>query len=135
MDEVRFLTEKEIIFINAMVVKQYTPTEEIRVKEPSLLNSAVNRLKQSAFGEDAYPTIWLKAAALFESIAKNHAFAAGNKRTGFAALYQFLWVNGYRLKIDEEGAEEFTLEMVQKKPPVPLIEIAQTIEKYAERLP
>lgn len=67
MDEVRFLTEKEIIFINAMVVKQYTPTEEIRVKEPSLLNSAVNRPKQSAFGEDAYPTIWLKAAALFES--------------------------------------------------------------------
>lgn len=87
----RFLTEKEIIFINATVIKSYTPTEEIRVKDPSLLKSVVYRPQQSAFGEDAYPTIWLKAAALFESIAKNHAFVGGDKGTAFASFYQFLW--------------------------------------------
>lgn len=44
-------------------------------------------------------------------------------------------MNGYRLRIDEEGAEEFALAIVKKKPPIPLKEIAETIEKYAERLP
>src|SRR5690606_3822972 len=95
----RFLTEKEVIFLNALVIKRYTPSEEIRVKDQNLLDSAIHRPQQSAFGEDAYPTIWLKAAALFESISKNHAFVGGNKRTGFASLYQFLWLNGYRLMV------------------------------------
>ncbi|MBW8351824.1 type II toxin-antitoxin system death-on-curing family toxin [Bacillus sp. IITD106] len=129
----RFLTEKEVIFLNALVIKRYTPSEEIRVKDQNLLDSAIHRPQQSAFGEDAYPTIWLKAAALFESISKNHAFVGGNKRTGFASLYQFLWLNGYRLMVDEKEAENFTVDMVKIKPTIPLEEIAEWIEKHSER--
>lgn len=129
----RFLTEKELLFINALVIKKYSPTEEIRVKERSLLDSAIHRPQQSVFGEDAYPTIWLKGAALYESIARNHAFVGGNKRTGFAALYQFLWLNGYRLAVEEKEAENFIVGMVETKPNIPLTEIAEWIEVNCER--
>ncbi|WP_081804155.1 Fic family protein [Geobacillus thermocatenulatus] len=48
-------------------------------KFPKLLNSAVNRPKQSAFGQDADPTLWLKAAALYASLCQNHPFHNANK--------------------------------------------------------
>lgn len=53
-----------------MQIHLYSPKEPIGVKEPGLLDSAINRPKQSVFGNDAYPSIYEKAAALFEFIAK-----------------------------------------------------------------
>lgn len=61
---VRYLTDREVIFINAAVIKRYTPEEQIGVKDTNMLFSAIERPKQTVFGKDAYPTIWLKAAAL-----------------------------------------------------------------------
>jgi death-on-curing protein len=40
-------------------------------------------------GEDLYPTLHLKAAALIESLAGNHGLVDGNKRLGFAATTVF----------------------------------------------
>lgn len=129
-----YLTSKQIILLNALVIKRYTPTEGIRVKDPHLLESAVNRPKQSAFGEDAYPTIWLKAACLFESLAKNHAFVGGNKRTSLSALHQFLWINGLMFQANQEEVEDFTIEIItMKEPPIPLLKIANWIESNAIR--
>jgi len=47
------------------------------------------------FGEDAYPTIDQKAAALLESLVKNHPLVDGNKRTGWTLMVLFLWINGF----------------------------------------
>lgn len=64
------------------------------IRDPGLLASAVGRPSQTAFGEDAYPTLWLKTAALFESLACNHAFVDGNKRTAvIAAIHMLNWSN------------------------------------------
>lgn len=46
------------------------------------------------FGEDAYPDVWAKAAALLVSIVKNHALVDGNKRLGWLATAVFLEING-----------------------------------------
>lgn len=81
----RFLTEQEAIMLNMHLIQTGSPDEQMGVKFPELLDSAINRPQQSAFGEDAYPTIFTKAAALFESLAKNHAFHNANKRTAFSA--------------------------------------------------
>lgn len=59
------------------------------IKDVNLLDSAVNRPKQSAFGEDVYITICEKASALFHSLALNHAFHNANKRTAFTSMVQF----------------------------------------------
>lgn len=108
----RYLTDKEVIAINVAAIKKYSPGELLGVKDPGLLDSAINRPKQSAFGSDAYPSIYEKAAALFESIAQNHVFYNANKRTAFVSLVVFLRYNGYKLMITTEEAVAFTLGVV-----------------------
>jgi prophage maintenance system killer protein len=77
------------------------------LRDRGLLESAVQSPFQSAFGEDAYPSIEEKGAALFRSLNANHPFVDGNKRTSVVALLIFfqgnsrLWLLGdearYRL--------------------------------------
>lgn len=67
-----------------------------------LLESAVARPQASAFGEDAYPTLHKKAAALLQSLAANHALIDGNKRTAFVATALFYELNGHRVRASAE---------------------------------
>ena len=67
------------------------------VKDPGLLDSTISQPKQFIFSQDAYLSIYEKAAALFESISKNQAFHNANKRTALASLIIFLKINHYRL--------------------------------------
>jgi death on curing protein len=64
------------------------------VRDLGLLGSAAARPAASAFGDDAYPDIWLKAAALLQSLVKNHPLVDGNKRLGWLATAVFLQLNG-----------------------------------------
>ena len=63
------------------------------IRDVGLLGSAVARPQTSIGGDDAYPTIWLKAAALLQSIVDNHALIDGNKRLGWLAAAVFLEIN------------------------------------------
>lgn len=110
-----YLTTNQIITINTLQIHLYSPKEQRGVKDPGLLDSVINRPMQSVFGKDAYPSIYEKAAALFESIAKNHAFHNANKRTALASLIIFLKINDYKwtMGIDEE--QDFTVDVVNHK--------------------
>ena len=110
---VRYLTVQEVIFINATLIKTYSPSEQIGVRSMSLLESAVYRPQQTVLGKDAYPSVFEKAAALFQSLGQNHPFQNGNKRTAFAAMVLFLRFNGYFFKMDPKQAEDFTVAMVE----------------------
>ncbi len=66
------------------------------VRDLGLLEAAAARPRASAFAEDAYPEIWSKAAALMQSIVKNHPLVDGNKRLGWLAAAVFLELNGVR---------------------------------------
>lgn len=112
MTSIRYLSVQEVIAINVAMIQRYSPGEHIGVKEPGLLESAVHRPQSSAFGEDAYPTIFEKTAALFESLGQNHPFYNANKRTAFTALVVFLRYNGLHFKMDTKKAEDFTVDMV-----------------------
>ncbi|XID92276.1 type II toxin-antitoxin system death-on-curing family toxin [Paenibacillaceae bacterium WGS1546] len=111
----RYLSVQEVIAINLAMIHRYSPGEQTGVKEPGLLESAVHRPQSSAFGEDAYPTIFDKAAALFESLGQNHPFHNANKRTAFTALVLFLRYNAQHLKMDAKKAEDLTVDMVNHK--------------------
>jgi len=63
------------------------------IRDVGLLASAVARPQTTVGGEDAYPTIWLKAAALLQSVVGNHALVDGNKRLGWLSAAVFLEVN------------------------------------------
>jgi death-on-curing protein len=64
------------------------------IRDAGLLGSAAVRPQMSVGGSDAYPDLWTKAAALLQSIVKNHALIDGNKRLGWLATAVFLELNG-----------------------------------------
>lgn len=111
--DIHYLTVQEIIAINIAMIQKYSPSEQIGVLNQSLLESAVYRLQQSAFGEDANHTIIEKAAALFEALGQNHPFQNANKRTAFTAMVVFLRYNGCLFKMDTKKAGDFTVAMVE----------------------
>ena len=63
------------------------------VRDLGLLDSAVARPRSSVFGQDAYPDIWTKAAALLQSLVVNHALVDGNKRLGWMSCVVFVALN------------------------------------------
>lgn len=64
------------------------------IRDLGLLAAATARPQASVFGDDAYPDLWAKAAALLHSVVKNHPLVDGNKRLGWLACAVFLDING-----------------------------------------
>lgn len=64
------------------------------IRDLGALLSALGRPRASLFGADAYPDLWTKAAALGQSLARNHPLVDRNKRTAFEAMLLFLDYNG-----------------------------------------
>lgn len=87
--EVEYLDVDDLIDLARSLLGDPPPIRDI-----GLLGSAAARPQTTAFGEDAYPDLWLKAAALLHSIVKNHALIDGNKRLGWLATAVFLEING-----------------------------------------
>lgn len=100
----RFLNIVEMMIINEEIIGKQS-----QLRDVDLLESAVLRPQSSAFGADAYPTVLDKAAALFHSLLRNHAFVDGNKRTSVVALLMFLRLNGYDVRWDAEQALDMIL--------------------------
>jgi death-on-curing protein len=76
------------------------------LRNPDGLQSAVARPQQSAFGSDAYPTIFLKAASLLQSLAQNQPFVDGNKRIAWICTKLFLQLHGITMRASEsEGLD------------------------------
>jgi death-on-curing protein len=78
------------------------------IRGRDLLESAVARPRASFAGEDLYPSLPAKAAALMHSLVRNHPFVDGNKRTGIAAAELFLLANQCRLDADNQSLEDLT---------------------------
>ena len=76
-----------------------------------LLEAAASRPTATAFGEDAYPDLRTKAAALLHSVVTSHPLVDGNKRLGLAATIAFLGVNGRRLQLTNDEAYELVMEV------------------------
>ncbi len=95
------------------------------VRDVGLLDSAAARPRSTAFGQDAYPSTALKAAALLHSIARNHALVDGNKRLAWLASSVFLDLNGRRPELTDD--EAFTLVMDVAEGTVAVEEIADRL--------
>src|SRR5262249_56733452 len=79
-DAVEFLDVDDLIDLARRLLGDPPP-----IRDVGLLGSAAARPQMSVAGEDAYPDLWLKAAALLQSVVKNHALVDGNKRLGWMA--------------------------------------------------
>lgn len=79
------------------------------VLDAGLLDSALARPRASAFGQDAYATMELKAAALLHSVCKNHALVDGNKRLSWLLTVMFLELNLAEPEVTMDQAYELVM--------------------------
>lgn len=99
-----YLTLEELLH-----VAERTLGGSVDVRDHGLLESALARPQTTVFGDDAYPTLEDKAAALLHSLARNHALVDGNKRLALAGLFTFLGVNGRRLTLTNDEAYDLVI--------------------------
>jgi death-on-curing protein len=81
------------------------------IRDLGALESALAQPRQSFAGQDLYPDIMSKAAALCFSLVLNHPFVDGNKRIGHAAMETFLLVNKYGLRATVDDQERIMLDL------------------------
>ena len=95
------------------------------VRDVGLLDSAAVRPRSTAFGEDAYSTSALKAAALLHSLTRNHTLVDGNKRLGWLATVVFLDLNGSEPRLRDDEAFQLVMDVAAG---------AADVEEIADRL-
>lgn len=105
----RYLTIDEVLEIYSRVMQQ--SGGEIGIRDIGGLESAVAQPRVTFGGEELYPTVVGKAAALGYSLIQNHPFIDGNKRTGHAAMEMFLILNGFEIVADVDEQEEIVLRL------------------------
>ena len=81
------------------------------IRDIGLLQSAVERPRSTAFGEEAYPGLDAKAAALLHSIVAGHPLVDGNKRLGWVAVRLFYRLNDADIHPEPDAAYELIVEV------------------------
>jgi len=100
----RYLTVEQTLRIARLAVGG-----SVQVRDLGLLDAAVHRPRASLFGQDAYPDVMTKAAALLHSLARNHPLVDGNKRLAWLATYVFCARNGVELDPADDDAYHLVL--------------------------
>ena len=103
-----YLTLPELLYVAERTLGSPAP-----VRDHGLLQSALARPRATALGDDAYPSLEEKAAALLHSLARNHALVDGNKRLALAATIAFLGINGVRLTLTNDEAYELVMAVAE----------------------
>lgn len=96
----------EVLAVHADQIERYGGSHGIR--DQGLLEAALYR-PQTGY----YADLIEETAALWESLAQNHPFIDGNKRTAFAATYTFIAINGAHLRPDAHDADQFNFDQLE----------------------
>jgi death-on-curing protein len=104
---IRYLTLIEVLELHRKILEQSGGA--LGIRDMGLLESAIAQPRMTFDGEDLYPSLLEKAAALGFSIILNHPFIDGNKRTGHAATETFLVLNGVEINASVAEQERMVL--------------------------
>jgi death-on-curing protein len=108
---ITYLSLQQVFDLHQDLVGQFGGLAAIR--DRGSLESAVARPSMTFGGEDLYPDVAAKAAAVMHSLVLNHPFVDGNKRIGVSAAEMFLNLNGWLLEAPDEELEEMTLAVAE----------------------
>lgn len=100
------------------------------VRDLGLLESAAHRPTTSLWGQEAYPSLELKAVALMDSLVNSHPLVDGNKRLGWLATLVFLDLNGVWIEAPDDDAYELVVALASGA--VGLEEVAQALSSWVE---
>lgn len=125
--ETSYLSEDDILELYRQHIGPPT------LRNPGGFSSAVARPMTSLFGQDAYPTLFLKAAALMHSLAQNQPFVDGNKRIAWLAGNAFLDVNGLNIIASAEEGNDLFRERIANGMTVD--ELADWLQSHSKEIP
>lgn len=108
---IEYLSLAQILHLHEAQIDAFGGAGGIRDKNG--LKSAVARPTMTFAGEDLYPDVAAKAAALMHSLVLNHPFVDGNKRVGAAAAELMALLNGYELNASDDELEDLTLSVAK----------------------
>lgn len=126
----KYLTPRKVLFIHDQVVKRTGGSHGVR--DVGLVESAVYRPQVTFDGNDLYIGIFDKAAALLQSLLKNHPFVDGNKRTALTSAGLFLSLNGYKLINAKKEEVEFAIRVDNQH--LDIQEISKWLKKHSKKL-
>jgi len=121
------LSPEQVLFLHSRLVEETGGTHGVR--DLSMLLSALGRPQASFDGQDLYPDLFSKTAALMDSLVRNHPFVDGNKRTAIACAAIYLRINGRSFVVENDEMVRFTLACAQGQ--LPLRDIAAWFEKHS----
>lgn len=128
--ETQYVSIEVTLALHATVLQLTNGT--FGVRDMQALLGCLERPKTVLGGKEMFPTLFLKAAAVTESVARNHPFIDGNKRTSYLIGAELLATNGYELDPKQGDVEKCMLWIVTEKPP--LEEIAAWLEKNSKHI-
>ncbi len=126
----KYLGYHQVLWIYRRVIEETGGSPGIR--DEGLLRSALARPQASFGGQELYPSLFEKAAALIESLALNHPFVDGNKRMAWECLDLLLDINGYRITATHDQGFEFVMRIVNREMTVQ--DTAEWLTKHTRRL-
>ncbi|MFF9848212.1 type II toxin-antitoxin system death-on-curing family toxin [Streptomyces litmocidini] len=100
-----YLSAEDVLVVAEHAVDDQT----VVVRDAGLLESAVHRPSAAVFGEEAYPELLDKAAALLQSLAVHRSLPDGNERAAWLSCVTFLAMNGVQLRPDIDAAERLVI--------------------------
>ena len=103
------ITRAEVLIIHNEIVFAHGGANGVR--DVGGLDSAIARPFQSFGGEDLYPSVFEKAAAIGESIIMNHPFIDGNKRTGYVLMETLLRIEGLKITATDDLLYAFVIDI------------------------
>ncbi len=103
------LSLTEVLLIHELLIETFGGMRGVTEHGFGKLEGALAAPDVSMFGEDLYPDLPSKAAALFFRLARAHGFSDGNKRVALVGLLSYVERNGARLEADQEELYEFTM--------------------------
>ncbi len=106
-----YLSRDQILRIHAFQIERFGGLAGLR--DNGGLEAAVARPRMTFGGEDLYPDVAAKAAALMHSLVMNHPFIDGNKRVGAHAALLFVHANGKALQISTDDLTTTTLDLAR----------------------
>ncbi|MFY9256762.1 MAG: type II toxin-antitoxin system death-on-curing family toxin [Fuerstiella sp.] len=105
----QYLQWEHLIRLHQRIVEESGGSAGIRDK--GLAESALAQPLAAFGGQELYPSLIEKAAALCYSLVSNHPFVDGNKRIGHGAMETFLAINGFVLAAEASEAETTILNL------------------------
>lgn len=106
---IRYLALDELLALHQLALKQSGGMPGLR--DLGGLESALAQPRMTFGGEELYPRLAEKAAALCYSLVSNHPFVDGNKRVGHAAMETFLVLDGHEACAPVDEQEEIALQL------------------------